>query len=150
MSKLKNNVFPLLLLAAAAVLAIAFVMGVSTKRSFQPNLKLDLQLGSNFDVRHVTAIRRDSFMALATRAYGSLLSTTTHGDTLIMTLSNANQLGKDFYNSNHPLLKMKLKDAGFEIKENEAAVTGYFLNKNNSVQVPNDVLVKMMDKTAAR
>lgn len=136
-----------------AILVISLMsLFAKSKINTKPNINIDFDAwigGNDFKEINYTDLKTDSFQQLAKRAYGQLLQTQTNNGQLIMNLSDANQLGSDFYNSNENLLKLKLKDFGFEIKKDDknGTVQSIFTIKDgNFVSVPNDVLIKMMYK----
>jgi hypothetical protein len=102
-----------------------------------------------FGASNYNVMKTDTFIALVHNAYGDLVTYKIEGKKLEMDMK-ANELTKDFFNGNDALLKFGLSDFGFDIKYNpeEKLMKAQFkIIEQNGVHVPNDVLIKLMDKT---
>jgi hypothetical protein len=102
-----------------------------------------------FGASNFNLIKTDTFIALVHNAYGDLVTYKIEDKKLQMEMK-ANELTKDFFNGNDALLKFGLSDFGFDIKYNpeEKSMKAQFeIMEQNGVHVPNDVLIKLMDKT---
>jgi hypothetical protein len=102
-----------------------------------------------FGASNFNLMKTDTFLALVHNAYGDLVSYKIEEGKLNMEMK-ANELTKDFFNGNDALLKFGLRDFGFDIKYNpeEKSMKATFkVTEQNGVHVPNDVLIKLMDKT---
>jgi len=102
-----------------------------------------------FGSANYNLVKTDTFVQLLHQAYGSLAADHREGDRLIVEMK-ANELTRDFFNGNDALLKFGLNDFGFDIKYNaqDKSLKAVFkLQEGNGVNVPNDVLIQLMDKT---
>jgi len=104
-----------------------------------------------FGSSHYNAMKTDTFVALVQAAYGQLATTGITGNTLVVDMPDANELAKDFFNGNDALLRFGMSDHGFEIRynpEQKSLKASFRISEQGGVNVPNDVLIKLMDKTA--
>lgn len=102
-----------------------------------------------FGASNVNLMKTDTFVTLVHNAYGNLVTYKIEDGKLLMEMK-ANELTKDFFNGNDALLKFGLSDFGFDIKYNpeEKSMKAQFkITEQHGVYVPNDVLIKLMDKT---
>lgn len=101
-----------------------------------------------FGANNVNEIKVDTFLSLVHKAYGGIVTSTIDNNKLSIDLKG-NELTKDFFNSNNQLLQFGLNDFGFKIDYNpeQKSLLAVFLIKANAVQVPNDVMIKILDKT---
>lgn len=102
-----------------------------------------------FSPNNVNLMKTDTFVMLIREAYGTLVACTIEDKKLKLDMK-ANELTRDFFNGNDALLKFGLSDFGFDIKYNaeEKSMKAVFdITEQNGVHVPNDVLIKLMDKT---
>lgn len=102
-----------------------------------------------FGASNVNLMKTDTFVTLVHNAYGNLVTYKIEDGKLLMEMK-ANELTKDFFNGNDALLKFGLSDFGFDIKYNpeEKSMKAQFkITEHHGVYVPNDVLIKLMDKT---
>jgi hypothetical protein len=102
-----------------------------------------------FGPANYNQMKTDTFVALVHNAYGDLVTYKIEDRKLVMDMK-ANELTKDFFNGNDALLKFGLSDFGFDIKYNTEAKSmqaQFKISEQNGVNVPNDVLIKLMDKT---
>lgn len=102
-----------------------------------------------FGAANYNQMKTDTFVALVHQAYGDLVTYKIEDRKLVMDMK-ANELTKDFFNGNDALLKFGLNDFGFDIKynsETKSMQAQFKISEQNGVNVPNDVLIKLMDKT---
>ena len=140
----------LIFMAVAIVIAGAmyFIFACSRNAAVEQTVEPPAPFGSN----NYNVMKTDTFTALVSRAYGSFTQPKTENGILELDIKNANELTKDFFNGNDALLKFKLSDFGFEFKynpEDQSLKALFKINEQNGVNVPNDVLIKLMDKTAS-
>lgn len=102
-----------------------------------------------FGNEHFQYIIVDTFVALLQKSYGSNITVQTNNNQVNATLSNAGVITKDFFNSNDKILALKKSDFGFSINYDKAAnkIEASFNMVNGAVPVPNDVMIKLVDKT---
>lgn len=138
-----------LIFAALAIViagAMCLVFAHSRNAAEEQPVAPPAPFGSN----NYNVMKTDTFVALVNQAYGSFVTQKTENGILEFQLRNANELTKDFFNGNDALLKFKLGDHGFELNynpEDQSLVARFKINERNGVNVPNDVLIKLMDKT---
>lgn len=104
-----------------------------------------------FGSNNYNVMKTDTFVALVNQAYGSFVTEKREHGILELNINNANELTKDFFNGNDALLKFKLGDHGFEFNynpEEQSLKARFNIKERNGVNVPNDVLIKLMDKTS--
>ncbi|WP_129019827.1 MULTISPECIES: hypothetical protein [Edaphocola] len=101
-----------------------------------------------FGPEHYNWIKTDTFVRLVQTAYQPNIKTEVVDSQLLVTLSGANEITRDFYNGNAALLKYDLNQFGFKITydKNNNTVYATFKIKNNAIPVPNDILIKIVDK----
>jgi hypothetical protein len=102
-----------------------------------------------FGASNYNLMKTDTFVMLLHQAYGGLIADKREGNKLMVEMK-ANELTKDFFNGNDAILKFGLNDFGFDIKYNpqDKSLKAIFeIQEQNGVNVPNDVLIKLMDKT---
>lgn len=102
-----------------------------------------------FGTSNFNLIKTDTFVTLVHNAYGDLVTYKIEDGKLEMEMK-ANELTKDFFNGNDALLKFGLSDFGFDIKynpEQKSMKAQFKITGQNGVNVPNEVLIKLMDKT---
>ena len=102
-----------------------------------------------FGTSNYNLMKTDTFVALLHKAYGSSITDSIAANKLTIGIKG-NEQAKDFFNSNDAILKFGLSDFGFDIKYNQQdkSVKAIFnIQNGNGVNVPNDVLIKLMDKT---
>lgn len=103
-----------------------------------------------FGPNNYNAMKTDTFVTLVQKAYGSLVSHQVQDDILLVELNHGNELTRDFFNGNEALLNYKLSDHGFELQYSAADKSlkaRFRISKQGGINVPNDVLIKLMDKT---
>ncbi|MFT4062218.1 MAG: hypothetical protein QM642_07670 [Edaphocola sp.] len=103
-----------------------------------------------FGRANYSTMRADTFTALLRKAYGNLISDGRKENLLEINM-RANELTKDFFNGNDALLKQDLTDYGFKIDynpEQKSLHATFAISNGNAVNVPNDVLIKLVDKIA--
>lgn len=103
----------------------------------------------DFGIEHFNYIIVDTFVALLQKGYGNSITVNTENNQVNATLSNAGVITKDFFNSNDKILALKKSDFGFSILYDKATnkIEASFNIMNGSVPVPNDVMIKLVDKT---
>lgn len=131
-----------LVIAVVTYLIFAGTRNAATEQVVAP----PAPFGSN----NYNIMKTDTFVALVSKAYGNLAEYNTADGILEINMKNANELTKDFFNGNDALLPFKLGDHGFEFHYNpeDRSLKALFkIDQQNGVHVPNDVLIKLMDKT---
>ncbi len=131
----------------AALLALAACLICLPTRS--GDLNQPVAPPAPFGASNFNVMKTDTFVMLLHQAYGSLVTEKRVQNKLEVTMS-ANELTKDFFNGNDALLKFGLSDFGFDIKYNpqDKSLKAIFnIQSGDGVNVPNDVLIKLMDKT---
>ncbi len=109
-----------------------------------------ISTGSNaFSNQTATRIWADTFKALVYRAYPSFTNCKKVNNILQVNLAGANALTPDFFNGNEALLKYKINDFGFAIQYDSPnkILKADFLIEQESINVPNDVLLRLIGKT---
>ncbi len=103
---------------------------------------------AEFNEEHFNYIIVDTFVNLLRNAYGESITSTIEKDKLKVQMTNAGAVTRDFYNGNDKILDLGLSDYGFKIKfdKNENKIDATFVIKNEAVPVPNDVMIKLLDK----
>ena len=103
-----------------------------------------------FGSYNYNVMKIDTFTSLVNKAYGNLAAITSEEGRLYIDIKNANQVSRDFFNGNDSLLDYELGDFGFEIdynQESQSLRATFNVTEQGGVHVPNDVLIKLMDKT---
>jgi hypothetical protein len=136
------------------VLAVLITLGVTAlvrwdTRSAKPDAEKILTKDADFGKENITWIKTDTFINLVEQAYHPNAETNIASNLLVVFIKNANTVAQDFYNGNETLLKYRINDHNFEIDydKHNNNVVGRFKIKDNLVAVPNDVLIKVIDKT---
>jgi len=132
----------------ALVLAITMVFIFSGSKNAAPEQAIvsEPSFGSN----NFCVMKKDTFTALVGKAYGSLAIVTWDGQRLYIDLKNTGQSARDFFNGNDLLLKHHINDSGFEInydREKQAVHAAFKVDARNAVNVPDDILIKLMEKS---
>ncbi len=143
-SKKWQLIFTALAVALVGVMYLAF--GGSRNAAEEQTIAPPAPFGSN----NYNVMKTDTFVALVNQAYGNLVTQKTENGILEFQIKNGNALTKDFFNGNDALLRFKLSDHGFELNynpEEQSLVARFKINERNGINVPNDVLIKLMDKT---
>lgn len=148
---IRKHAYKLAYLGIAVLLILLMTVFARSTINTKPSLDFSFPnlIGSDFSEDNMTELYTDSFLSLAKKAYGGLLESTAANGVLYLKLNHPNALGSDLYNNNEQLLKFKIKDFGFEIKQeaNAGSTSAQFvINEGNFVTVPNDVLMPMMYK----
>ena len=129
-------------IAGATFIILAGSRNTAVEQTVEP----PAPFGSN----NYNVMKTDTFLALVNQAYGNFVTQKRENEILELELHNANELTKDFFNGNDALLQFKLRDHGFEFNynsEEQWLKARFKINKQNGVNIPNDVLIKLMDKT---
>lgn len=136
------------------LLALIITVGVTVlvrwdARNAKPDAEKILTKDAAFGRENITWIKTDTFINLVEKAYHPNVTTNIASNLLVVFIKNANTVAQDFYNGNESLLKYRINDHDFEIDydRHNNNVVGRFKTKNNLVAVPNDVLIKVIDKT---
>ncbi len=139
----------IILLALAVLLAVGVTLMVQKSTSNLPADTASIQADSDFGHQHYVWMNLDTFTHLIQKAYHPYVATNVNNDLLVVRIKDANTLAQDFYNGNEALLELKIQKHQFEISSDtyNNMVIGRFKIKNNMVAVPNDVLIKAVDKT---
>ncbi|RYD98422.1 MAG: hypothetical protein EOP54_07660 [Sphingobacteriales bacterium] len=138
----------LILLAVIITLGLTALVRCDT-RNAKPDAEKILTKDADFGKENITWIKTDTFINLVEKAYHPNVETNTASNLLVVFIKNANTVAQDFYNGNEALLKYRINDHNFEIDydKHNNNVVGRFKIKDNLVAVPNDVLIKVIDKT---
>lgn len=137
----------LLFFSAAVIVAVAmyFLFTISRNTATEQYVAPPAPFGAN----NYNTMKTDTFLTLVRNAYGNLVTYQFEEKKLVMEMK-ANELTKDFFNGNDALLKFGLNDFGFDIKynpERKSMKAQFIVSDQHGVNVPNDVLIKLMDKT---
>lgn len=134
------------------VATIGLIIGALLWVKYTVNRKEIIQVSNiankEFNEEHFNYIVLDTFVTLLKNAYGTNINTTIEDSKLKVRLINAGAVTQDFYNGNNKILNLGLRDYGFKIKydNKENKIEAIFAIKNESVPVPNDVMIKLLDK----
>jgi hypothetical protein len=137
----------LLFFGIAALIALAAYLFCLPGRSGM--VKQTVAPPAPFGAGNYNLIKTDTFVALLHKAYGNLITDKKENNKLMIEMK-PDAMTKDFYNSNDALLKFGLNDFGFDIKYNpqDKSLKAVFnIQAQDGIAVPNDVLIKLMDKT---
>jgi len=132
--------------AAAAIAVVVYLLltlsrNAATEQPIAPP--------APFGKANFNEMKTDTFVSLLRGAYGDLITCKIADKNLEVDMK-ANELTKDFFNGNDALLKFGTGDFGFDIKYNTEARTlhaQFRISEQNGVNVPNDVLIPLIDKT---
>lgn len=146
MKAIKSKI-TLALLAIAITIAIVALVRYDMGH-VQPDAEKVLLKDDEFGSDNMVWMKVDTFISLVTKAYHPNAETTLANNLLIVNIKNANTLAQDFYNGNEALLQFKINEHNFEISydQHNKVVAGRFKIKDSLVAVPNDVLIKVVDK----
>jgi hypothetical protein len=144
---IKKNRIVLLIFSVLILVSCYYLLRFAVKPS-NPNL---LKAANNkaFNIsEHTTVLLKDSFVALAKNAYNNMAIINEKANKLNIEISGVGAIAKDFYAGNVALLNLKEAKDYFTINYNEEGNTtlAIFTINNNTVTVPNDVIVMMMNK----
>jgi hypothetical protein len=146
---MQNNTrrWQIIFFSAAVVVAAAmyFLFTISRNAATGQAVAPPAPFGSS----NYNTMKTDTFLTLVRNAYGNLVTYKFEEKKLVMEMK-ANELTKDFFNGNDALLKFGLNDFGFDIKynpEDKSMKAQFKVSDQHGVNVPNDVLIKLMDKT---
>jgi hypothetical protein len=144
---MKKNLSSILFIAIAIVVA-GIMYFIFTKQKTISNEKIDVKTSTNFEKTNANLVKVDTFEMLVHKAYGAMAIVSKADGNLQVNMTEANQITKDFFNGNDALLKCKMDENDFEIKYSESpkSMNARFKIKDGGVNVPNDVMIKMMDK----
>jgi hypothetical protein len=145
---MKKNNSSILFIIVALLLAGALYFLFKIKKTYNAEM-VETKTQANFEKTNVNIMKVDTFVMLVNKAYGANASVSKADGRLQVSMTNANQVTKDFFNGNDALLKCKMDENDFEIKYSESpkSMHAEFKIKDGGVNVPNDVLIKMIDKT---
>lgn len=131
----------ILLLSIGIILCIsAFTFAKVLKSSFVQTLEQPI-IDDDFSMDNSNVMDVDSFVKIAQAAYQQNINITKQNEQLDIILKNKDIELSDFYNQNEKVLDIKRK--GFKIKKENDVLTASFQVKNNTVNVPNDVLINI-------
>jgi hypothetical protein len=144
---MKPSKIAMVLFAIALAISVAAYALVRVQPQ-KANVADAATIEKSFTDNHYNAMIVDTFAMLIAKAYPQLATTQQSGGVLIVQLQEASAITKDFFNGNDALLTQKISDNGFEIKYDATnkKVEAKFAITNNAVHVPNDVMIKIMDK----
>jgi len=138
-----------ILLIAASAIVVGIVLAITNWSISRNEVSTEQQeIVTDFTPEQYNWVLVDTFQYLVTKAYAPNVATQISNNQLIVNINNANQLTKDFFNGNDALLKYDLEDFGFAIKysKDNNNIQSIFAIKNGAVPVPNDVMIKLVDK----
>lgn len=147
---MKGMPVKILLVAMAAVLTIGLVSWLKvSKRNAVADVEKITVKEAAFGKEHLNWVKTDTFIRLLNSAYHPNIKTNITDSQLVVDLAGANEITKDFYNGNEALLKYDLNQFGFKVvyDKNNNSLYAKFKIKNGAVPVPNDILIKIVDKT---
>lgn len=144
----KNRRWQLIFSALALVIAAgAYILFAGGRKADAPG---PVAPPAPFGSSNYNMMKTDTFVALVQQAYGSLVTSNISEGLLVLDMPHGNELTRDFFNGNDALLRFGLNDHGFALQynpEQRSLKASFRISKANSVPVPNDVLIKIMDKT---
>ncbi|WP_118974325.1 hypothetical protein [Taibaiella koreensis] len=134
----------------ALALVVAAGAGLTTVLLRNTAMEQPVEQPAAFSSNSYNTMKTDTFAALVTRAYGSDADIRQENGVLTLELKNSGEQGRDFFNANEALLRFRLSQHGFELQYQQGSplLTARFkINEQNGVTIPNDVLIRLMDKT---
>jgi hypothetical protein len=145
---MKNNLPTILYFCFAIGIACACYFGFYQSKSIDTDTLISEVKQTNFSKDDANVVIADTFMMLVNKAYNGLATVVKNGDAVLVSMTDANKVTKDFFNGNDALLKCNIKEHGFEIKyiAEKNKLDAQFSLMQNTVTVPNDVLIKIVDK----
>lgn len=149
---MKLKPYIIIYIIAAIIIAIASIFFVKMQLRIPEsisNFNVEKITGETYNDYHYNTLLLDTFIQLNKKAYGELATINQQGDELIMSLKHTNKLGTDYYNNNANITSLKFVENGFEIindEQNNIVTAKFKIQKNQYVNVPNDVIISLMYK----
>lgn len=145
---------PYILIYIIAAIIVATVSIIIVKIQFRIpesiiNFNVETITGETYSEHHYNTLILDTFIQLNKKAYGELITINQTNGELIVSLKNTNKLGTDYYNNNSQLTSLKYIENGFEVindEKNNIVTAKFMIQKNQFVNVPNDVIISLMYK----
>ena len=135
-------------------MALLLAVGVYSLVNWQyntakPDTQKLMMSDASFGEENINWMKADTFQQLVTKAYYPNAEVSRVSNLMIVRIEGANTGAQDFYNGNEALLKMKVTENQFEIDydRHNFALVARFKMRDSLVAVPNDVLIKLIDKT---
>lgn len=147
---MQNSISKWQLLFTGLALAIAAGAGLATTLLRNTATEQAVEQPAAFSSNSYNTMKTDTFTALVTRAYGNAATFKQEEGVLALELKKEGEQARDFFNGNDALLKFRLNQHGFELQyqPGSSSMTARFrINEQNGVNVPNDVLIRLTDKT---
>lgn len=144
---MKNNNYKIFLILLSLLMVGGSILWTSFRIDREnENVVTNIQ-NESFNQQHYNYIVLDTFVHLLKQAYPTA-TTNQVQNKLFVIIENSGALTKDFFNGNDKILDLTENDYGFNIAYKSAAnkVEATFMIKNNAVPVPNDVMIKLVDK----
>ncbi len=133
-------------------IAVVVVIGAVMYNTFAINRttveETETIVNNQFGKTHYNIMKVDTFEYLLTKAYADQISIGRSAGVLELVLKNSNGQNKDFYNGNASILDYNINDYNFEIQmiENTASIQAKFKIIDDGVYVPNDLLIRIIEK----
>lgn len=149
---MKIKPYILIYIIAAIIVATASIIIVKIQFRIPEsiiNFNVETITGETYSEHHYNTLILDTFIQLNKKAYGELITIDQTDGELIVSLKNTNKLGTDYYNNNSQLTSLKYIENGFEVindEKNNIVTAKFMIQKNQFVNVPNDVIISLMYK----
>lgn len=149
---MKIKPYILIYIIAAIIVATASIIIVKIQFRIPEsiiNFNVETITGESYSEHHYNTLILDTFIQLNKKAYGELITINQTDGELIVSLKNTNKLGTDYYNNNSQLTSLKYIENGFEVindEKNNIVTAKFMIQKNQFVNVPNDVIISLMYK----
>ncbi len=146
----KHNRLKTGLLIVACLIGLVFYFFFSVQKENSPELQTVKKEKADFDENCYTRLKKDTLISLLKAAHRKPAEITIkeNGHTLEITLTASPDSAPAFYNGNDALLQYDLDDFGFKISKTNTGLLIRFRSEEDAVNVPNDVLIKLIPKSA--
>lgn len=137
------------LIFTGLAVAIAVAAGVAATLLRNTATEQTVEQSSAFGPNHYNSMKTDTFAVLVSKAYSGQVNVKQANGMLELEIKGEGP-AREFYNGNEALLKFRLSDHGFELQylpEARSLKASFRIDEKNGVNVPNDILIKLMDKT---
>lgn len=137
------------LIFTGLAVAIAVAAGLIATLLRNTATEQTVEQSSSFGSNHFNSMKTDTFAVLVSKAYDGP-ATVKQANGMLEVEIKGEGPAREFYNGNEALLKFRLNDHGFELKylpETQSLKASFRIDEKDGVNVPNDILIKLMDKT---
>lgn len=143
----KQTIFNIAYLLIVVAAASIFCFSMNVKKETLPVQKADIKKEKpDFDETCFTSIKKDTFIHLLQKAYDKSVDVNEKSGKIEISYTAPDQHAPDFYNGNDALLKYDLDDFGFKISKINTGLILTLKNKDNALNIPNDILIRLMAK----